>query len=67
MSSITLREVGGPYPCWIRLTVDGKDLSISHTELLALEQAVAEAKRQVLMKLDRRDWHEVDPKLAGAA
>lgn len=62
--SITV-EVGGPYPCWITIT-DGRDgLRLRHTDLLALEHAVAEAKRQVLMKLPRKDWQEVDPKLAG--
>jgi hypothetical protein len=56
--------VNGPYPCWIRMTDEsGTVVSIRHTELLSLENAVAEAKRQVLSKLPRRDWHEVDPKL----
>jgi hypothetical protein len=58
-------EVWGPHPCWIKVRVDGQEvMSIPHTQLLQLEHAVAEAKRQVLCKLDRRDWHEVDAKLA---
>lgn len=59
-------EVGDPYPCWISLYIDGEQVAkIQHTQLLQLEHAVAEAKRQVLCKLDRRDWHQVDSTLAG--
>lgn len=58
-------EVNGPFPCWIGLRDENGDgMRIRHTELLALEHAVAEAKRQVLCKLDRNYWHEVDPSLA---
>lgn len=58
----------GGYPCRVRLIDEsGNAMSISHTELLRLEHAVAEAKRKVLCSLPRADWHEVDPKLAGAA
>jgi hypothetical protein len=58
-------QVWGPYPCWITLKDErGTEVRISHTELLKLEHAVAEAKRQVLMKLPSKDWHEVDPALA---
>jgi hypothetical protein len=59
-------EVAGPYPCWITLKGPGDEvISLRHTDLLAIEHAIAEAKRQVLCKLPRRDWHEVDPSLAG--
>ena len=58
-------QVNGPHPCWIDFTLPfGKTVRLDHRELLELEHAVAEAKRQVLCKLDRRDWHELDPKLA---
>lgn len=59
-------RVDDPYPCWVSLYIDGKQVAkIPHTQLLQLEHAVAEAKRQVLCKLDRRDWHQVDATLAG--
>jgi hypothetical protein len=60
-------DVDGPYPCRIRMVDDrdGEAISLPHTRLLELEHAIAEAKRQVLCKLPREQWHEVDPKLAG--
>lgn len=59
-------EVGGPYPCWVTLRDENGDgMRIRHSELLQWESAMAEAKRQVLCKLDRNDWHEIDPTLAG--
>lgn len=66
---ITIDVSSGGYPVFIRLLDEsGNQLaSMRHTELLKLEHAVAEAKRKVLCALDQRDWHEVDPKLAGVA
>jgi hypothetical protein len=59
-------KVSDPYPCWISIQHDGGELRLSHKELLALEHAVAEAKRQCLCKLNPYQWHEIDPKLAEA-
>lgn len=53
-----------PYPCWIRFESAKGVMYIQHTELAALEQAVAEAKRQVLAKLPPDRHHEVDPVMA---
>lgn len=57
--------VTGPHPCWIEITDGRNGLRLSHTDLLQVEHAIAEAKRQVLCKLPRNRWHEVDPNLAG--
>jgi hypothetical protein len=60
--------VWGPHPCTISITLEsGSEIRIDHRQLLELEGALLEAKRQVLCRLDSRDWHEVDPRLAGAA
>lgn len=59
--------VGGPWPCWVEfsgITDERRTFRIRHTDLLQLEHAVQEAKRQVLCKLARSDWHEVDPMYA---
>lgn len=54
-------NVSDPYPCWVEIEIGGEKMKLRHTDLLSLEHAIAEAKRQVLCKLPRDAWHEVSP------
>lgn len=59
--AITVSE---PHPCWISIKIDNMAATIRHEDFLELEQAIKRAKRDLLDKLDRRDWYLIDPDLA---
>jgi hypothetical protein len=62
--STTKVSVNPPWPCWIDIEVAGERVRIRHTDLLAWEHAIAQAKMETLRKLPADHWHEVDPAYA---
>lgn len=66
MEGIKIDVSTGGYPVFVMIEQGDQMIRLRHNDFLKLEHAISEAKRQILCSLDKRDWHELDPNLAGA-
>lgn len=66
MTDMKINVSQGGYPVWVEIIIGEMRVTIKHTEFLRLENAMTEARREILCSLDQRDWHTFDPKLASS-